>query len=803
MPTLVACSPSGQLVVGAAVWRATESPRMQLVPGIMRLIGRRYYSREVEWLRHSCSYEIVPSPNGDAWFRVAGLEFSPEELVAAILRHIVARAQHTTKQRVGRVTVAVPNMFDQLQRRAMLSACELAEIDLALLLNASSAVALALSSTPMSPPLPAARCTAVLDLGAGYFNVALLENKSGSFEVVGNSGDGLLGGIDFDRRMVDLVDVESTDDIERVCLKAQRLRHALTESEEVDVATLGIGAKAASMVSQGQHDDLVQDELAALLAPCGWMLEDVGLGTDDVDTVVLLGGMTRVPAVVVELAELFRKTPIRPNNAEDLVALGALACTSQEPPLQLSTRSIGVKVRGGLMSPIVPRARRFPWSGDSPFAAPREGQERIVFEVYEGDAEQAADNLYMGTFVLEDLQLGVAPAVTFKLSASGGLSVPGWHGDGVTGDVNFRWAGGTKQLPVRQPTMGASEGGDYARIGFDEQPTAVALDIEALRKDSVRPSPSAPPSSGEPRRPVAQHGGQIAVAPTIPPPSGDAFIGSTVGGRYLIEDMIAEGGMGRVYRATHATLGRKFAVKVLHPELAGNDELAKRFLREAQSAAQIDSDHVIDIVDFGRLDDGTGYFVMEYLEGTTLRDLIEERTALSVDLARDIAMQMADGVAAAHELDIIHRDIKPDNVLLMQRKRRPYFCKILDFGIAKHPTTDVGDAPITMAGSMVGSPYYMSPEQIIAGEITPRTDIYAIGVVLYEMLAGVPPFSAESVAHLLQQHVDVDPAPVRSHDLAASCPASLDALILRCMSKDPADRVESATALVKLLSEAV
>jgi serine/threonine-protein kinase len=335
---------------------------------------------------------------------------------------------------------------------------------------------------------------------------------------------------------------------------------------------------------------------------------------------------------------------------------------------------------------------------------------------------------------------------------------------------------------------------DYARVPQSatsavqgkEEPTAQFQRKPSRGEHShVRPSTRPPPSSGP---------GELE-----PLPANDALVGAVVGGRYQIDAVVAEGAMGRVYLATHNLLGRRFAVKVLHPELARNEELAMRFLREAQAAARIESDHVVDIVDFGRLDDGTGYFVMEYLDGLTLGQLIKERERVDAELTREIGAQIAHGIAAAHAIDIVHRDLKPDNISLVERPGVTFFSKILDFGIAKHPTS-ASEGPITIAGSLVGSPYYMAPEQIVGGTIAPQTDIYAMGVLLFEMVAGTPPFLAESVAHVLQQHVDAAPPSVAER--GGECPPHLEAVIRRCLEKKQEDRYQSARELIAELAAA-
>ncbi|HHH28076.1 MAG TPA: hypothetical protein ENK57_06995 [Polyangiaceae bacterium] len=781
IPSAVHVRKDGKIEAGVAAFEAATEEGAPPFTGTLRVLGRRYYSPETDWLRTGLAGELVPSPNGDAWIRFGDLEVAPEQLIAALLREVMDRAVDVLGSRPTTAAIAIPNAFDQLQRRALVAACELANVPLRTMVQSSSAFAAGM------PPQPGTRRVAVLDFGAGYLDVALLLQSDKGWTVEAGEGDGLLGGMDFDRRIVGLLPPEATEraPIAELCLRAEQLRHVLTES---DRAMWG-GKQQAHAITRAEHDTAIAEELECLGPPCAQILADVGLGTDDVDELILVGGLARVPTVRQHVAKLFRQIPVDLGGSSDLVALGALRTARGTRPSQLSTRTIGVKVRGGLMSAIVPRGRPIPWQGGTQFGAPSGGQTRIVFEVYEGDDGEAAHNLYLGSFVVEDVQQGVAPRISFGLDKNGVLQVGSWSTGTRGGDVRFNWAGG---YPVARGHDATVVDSDYARVPQSstsavqerEDPTSVFHRPGRADHSHVRPSTKPPPSSVEEVEPL---------------PSDDALVGTVVGGRYQIDAVVAEGAMGRVYVATHQLLGRRFAVKVLHPELARNEELAMRFLREAQAAARIESDHVVDIVDFGRLDDGTGYFVMEYLDGLTLGQLIKDRGRIDAELTRTIGSQIAHGIAAAHAIDIVHRDLKPDNIALVSRPGSTFFPKILDFGIAKHPTSS-SEGPITMAGSLVGSPYYMAPEQIIGGTICPQTDIYAMGIMLFEMLTGAPPYLADSVAHVLQQHVDATPPTVVER--GGACPPHLENVIRRCLEKRVEARYATARDLIAELAAA-
>src|SRR6266496_6141615 len=272
-------------------------------------------------------------------------------------------------------------------------------------------------------------------------------------------------------------------------------------------------------------------------------------------------------------------------------------------------------------------------------------------------------------------------------------------------------------------------------------------------------------------------------------------LSQALGSSFTLEGEIGRGGMGVVYHARDERLKRRVAVKVLPPELAFREEIRIRFLREAETAARLSHPNIVPIHAVGEGPDGLVYFVMMFVDGESLAAKLKRRGRLPPDEARRIMQETADALGAAHAVGIIHRDVKPDNILLEGSRGRVV---VTDFGIAKALSSTTGGATLTATGVAIGTPHYMSPEQAAGDrEIDGRSDIYSLGVVAYQMLAGELPFQAATVPGILMKHI-TERAPLIT-DRRPEVPEDLAACVMRSLEKDPEDRWPTADALRRAL----
>jgi eukaryotic-like serine/threonine-protein kinase len=374
-------------------------------------------------------------------------------------------------------------------------------------------------------------------------------------------------------------------------------------------------------------------------------------------------------------------------------------------------------------------------------------------------------------------------------------------------------------MPAEAPRTDPKPAGPPARVSrFGPPPTPKAA--SSARPNSTEPTKADPPleehrerrqTVREPslgfRDPSAGHSEPLL---TDSQNSGGrsggrstAVLGTVVGGRYYVRKLCGEGGMGRVYEAEHIDIGRRVALKILHPAYSQTPDLVERLRREARAASKISHPNVVDVTDSGTTADGAFFFVMEYLEGVELGELIYREKRLDIRRTLIIGTQICRALQAAHEANVIHRDLKPENVLILKRDGQPNYVKVLDFGIAKSAAendlkeSQGGQRRLTHPGMTMGTPEYMAPEQAAGKPADPRSDVYAVGGLLYEMLTGNAPFEGANFMEILHKKANSMPAPISA--IRNDVSAQLEAVIMRALAKDPEQRQPSMEALEKEL----
>ncbi|MFW6023155.1 MAG: serine/threonine-protein kinase, partial [Myxococcota bacterium] len=292
-----------------------------------------------------------------------------------------------------------------------------------------------------------------------------------------------------------------------------------------------------------------------------------------------------------------------------------------------------------------------------------------------------------------------------------------------------------------------------------------------------------------------------------PPASAeDPLIGSTLADRYRILRQIGEGGMGIVYEAQHVVIEKRVALKVLRDDFSRKPDVVERFRQEAKSASRIGHEHIVDISDFGETPTGQSFFVMEHLEGEDLAGVLDREATLAPDRAVNIALQCCKALGAAHAKGIVHRDMKPENVFLVRRDDRQDFVKIVDFGIAKMSDIETPGSPgrkLTKTGMIFGTPEYMSAEQAAGKPLDHRVDIYAMGVILYEMIAGRVPFVGDSFMAILTQHMFEPVPPMREANPGVRVSPELEGIVMKALAKEPDDRFQSMGEMAQALHVAM
>jgi serine/threonine-protein kinase len=335
--------------------------------------------------------------------------------------------------------------------------------------------------------------------------------------------------------------------------------------------------------------------------------------------------------------------------------------------------------------------------------------------------------------------------------------------------------------PLRSPPMVLSRSGRHAA------PDDGGIAGTVRRPSGVEPARPSPPGH----------------QPTLEAPvegRSDLEAGTVIAGRYRIMSRLAAGGMGEVYQVQHVDLVRVFALKVMRPELSKDPEFADRFKREAVASGQIGHRNIVDITDFGRTDDGRLFFVMEFLDGRTLASIISRQGAQPVPRVLHLAIQMCWALGAAHKRGITHRDLKPENVMVLERDGEGDLVKIVDLGVAK-VTSGHAAGGQTAIGMVVGTPQYMAPEQAAGLSVDARSDIYSLGLVLYELLTGRQTFKGETPSILMSMQMTAPPPPMVPGPVSLPLPVKLEKLVLQMLGKKPAERPQTTDEVLAVLVE--
>src|SRR6185503_17989464 len=518
IPSWVSWSTSGQIAVGARARRQGVTNAAATIYGAKRLIGRKVNADDVSWFARLAPFRIVAAPNGDAWVRVHGQPISPQEIAAHILRAVRKVAEEQLGEPVTRAVVTVPAYFDDAQRQATRDAGQIAGLDVVRILNEPTAAALAYGAHRTSA---GRRIIAVFDLGGGTFDISIMSVDNGIFEVLATGGDSALGGEDWDRRLLERLVDEVFDqfhiDLTAIPMAMSRLREACEAAKKalsVDRETAinlpflanderGTAINFERKITRELFETLTKDLLDRLETPCRRALGDAGLAAADVEEVLLVGGMTRWPAVQDVVERIFGKKPSKGANPDEVVALGAahyagiLSGESDDAALlDVTPHDLGIKVGDSQFAVVLPRNSMLPVRARRLFATTADNQKFVSIELYQGDSSDITRNRKLGQVVLDDLPPGPAGSARVELvitvNVESILSVTAREiRSGRQASVTIRPSGGLSQREIVEIIRRRQK--EHAQLASPAEPSAGTVRVTTRDQVLSKPDDDEPP----------------------------------------------------------------------------------------------------------------------------------------------------------------------------------------------------------------------------------------------------------------------------------------------------------------------
>ncbi|RMG39253.1 MAG: molecular chaperone DnaK [Candidatus Dadabacteria bacterium] len=511
-PSVVAVTDSGERLVGQVAKRQAVTNPKNTIFAVKRLIGRKYDSDEVKAAQKVLPYEICKADNGDAWVMLGGEKKSPQEISAMILTKMKQTAEDYLGEKVTDAVITVPAYFDDAQRQATKDAGKIAGLNVLRIINEPTAAALAYGAEKKGD-----KTIAVFDLGGGTFDISILELGDGVFEVKSTNGDTYLGGEDFDLRLVDYIADEFKKDqgidlrsdtmaLQRLKEAAEKAKHELSSSMETDVNLPFITADASGpkhlnlKISRAKFESLVSDLLDRLVEPCKIALKDAGISADKIDDVILVGGMTRMPAVQARVKEIFGKEPSKNVNPDEAVAMGAAlqagvlqGDVKDVLLLDVTPLSLGIETYGGVFTKLIEKNTTIPTRKSQIFSTAADNQPAVSIHVLQGEREMAADNKTLGRFEL----VGIPPAprgvpqieVTFDIDGNGIVHVSAKDlGTGKEQSIKITASSGLTEEEIEKMVKDAEEHAEEDRrkrelIEARNQLDALVYSTEKSMKD--------------------------------------------------------------------------------------------------------------------------------------------------------------------------------------------------------------------------------------------------------------------------------------------------------------------------------